>query len=347
MTSSSPPSPDAHYPLRVARVVDETRDARSIVFEIPTALAGRFRYEAGQFLTLSIVVDGVRLKRCYSFSSSPARDREAKITVKRVQAGRASNWLNDHIRAGDVLDVQVPAGRFVLHPGAGPLVFFAGGSGITPVISIVKTALLTTAREVRLVYANRDEQSVIFAAELAELARTHGARLSTIHRLDSREGPIAARDVAAAVVPDATYYLCGPGPFMELVENALAKAGVPAERVHVERFVSAADSPPPERAAAPAGELPTRVSIELEGAQHEVPYLPGSTLLESALAAGVDAPYSCREGFCGSCTALLVEGKVTMDAEDALTEAAKKKGLVLACQARPTTQVCSIRFVDY
>ena len=345
--ASAHPSPDEHHRLRVARVLDETRDARSIVLEIPAELASAFRYDAGQFLTLSVVVDGMRLKRCYSFSSSPVCDREPKITVKRVTGGRASSWLTERLRAGDVLEAQVPAGRFVLRPGEGPLVLFAGGSGITPIISIVKTALLTTSRRVRLVYANRDAQSVIFARELEELVRTHGARLAVEHRLDVREGLLSARDVAATVLADATYYLCGPGPFMELVERALGEAGIAPELVHIERFVSAADAPPPQHAPADAADLPDTVAIELEGEHHSVPYLRGGTLLESALAAGLDAPYSCREGFCGSCTALLLDGKVTMDAEDALTEAAKKKGLVLACQARPMTRACSIRFVDY
>lgn len=331
--------------LRVARVVEETRDARSIVLEVPPALVERFRYRAGQFLTLFVEVDGAKLKRCYSLASAPGVDAEHKVTVKRVDGGRVSTRLVSSLRAGELLEVEPPAGRFVLPADARAIALYGGGSGITPLISILKTALAGGAAQVTLLYANRDEGSVIFRDELDALSRRYGARLSVRHWLDDRDGRVSPGDVARG--PEgAHHFLCGPEPFMALVEARLVALGVPSSHLHVERFVSPAD-PAPAPAPTVGGDVPERVGIEHEAISREVPYVAGQTLLEAALADGIDAPYSCRDGFCGCCAALLLEGQVTMAADDALTPDAKKKGLILACQARPTTKRCKIRFVEY
>ena len=341
------------HPLRIARVIDETHDARSIVFEIPAHLAQVFTYRAGQFLTLEIPHQGVRLRRCYSLASAPECENEHKVTVKRVAGGRVSNWLHDGVREGDVLSVLPPEGRFVLSTHhQDELVLFGGGSGITPVISLLKSALATTRRPIRLVYANRDERSIIFRAELEQLVARHADRVQILHRLDDRDGFLSSEDVSALVRhPEAgDYYLCGPGPFMDTVENALLAAQVAPERIHVERFVSPPDPKPAAATPAPpvvaVGDVPAAVSVELNGATHEVPYTPGRTLLQVVRDAGLDAPYSCEEGFCGCCAALLLEGKVTMDADDALTAADKARGVVLTCQSRPVGGRCSLRFVE-
>ncbi len=344
------------HPLRVARVIEETHDARSIVFEIPSGLEHAFRYRAGQFLTLEVPLEGVKLRRCYSLASSPDCEDEHKVTVKRVSGGRVSNWLHEGVRAGDVLQVLPPEGRFVLSARDGAIVLFAGGSGITPVISLLKTALATTERRLRLVYANRDQRSIIFADELAGLTERHGARLELIHRLDDVDGFLRPDEVEAlAHVPGADdFYLCGPGPFMDTVEHGLLAARAPAERIHVERFVSPPDPRPvpavtsvPAAPASPdAADVPSSVSIELNGARHEVPYTAGRTLLQVVRDAGIDAPYSCEEGFCGCCAALLVDGKVVMDADDALTAADKTRGVILTCQSRPVGARCSLKFIE-
>jgi 3-ketosteroid 9alpha-monooxygenase subunit B len=334
------------HPLRVARIIEETHDARSLVFAIPEHLSAVFGYRAGQFLTLEVPHEGGRLRRCYSLASAPECDREHKVTVKRVVGGRVSNWLHDGVREGDVLSVLPPEGRFVLSPThTGELVLFGGGSGITPVISLLKSALATTARKIRLVYANRDERSIIFRAELDELAARHPDRVHIVHRLDDRDGFLRADDVKASMVHGADYYLCGPGPFMETVEKTLLDAGVALERVHVERFVSPAD-PKPAAPVQVVGDVPASIHVDLNGAQHEVPYVPGRTLLQVVRDAGLDAPYSCEEGFCGCCAALLLEGKVDMAADDALTAADKARGIVLTCQSRPVGGKCSLKFVE-
>jgi 3-ketosteroid 9alpha-monooxygenase subunit B len=332
------------HQLVVARVVDETSDARSIVLAVPPALRSVFAYQAGQFVTLEVEHGGAKLRRCYSLASSPASDGEHKVTVKRVMGGRVSNWLNDRLREGDVLSVLPPEGRFVLGKGADPLVLFAGGSGITPVISILKTALAVTGRPVRLLYANRDARSVIFARELDELAQRYIGRLEVVHRYDDVHGlvdPHAVRD--AISIPEVDCYLCGPLPFMATVERGLGEAGVAPERIRVERFATADAA---RTVSSRTGELPEIIGVTLEGKHHLVPYEAGKSILRAALDAGLPAPYSCEEGFCGCCVARVREGAVDMAADDALTAEEKARGLVLTCQARPRTRECAVEYLD-
>ena len=341
------------HPLRVSEVIEETRDAKSIVFAIPEALHQLFRYRAGQFLTLEVPWDGVMIRRCYSLASSPQCDAAPKVTVKRVKDGRASNWLNDKVRAGDTLSVLPPEGRFVLTDTDAPLVLFAGGSGITPVISLVKTAIVTTARSIVLLYANRDEHSIIFRRELAELVERHPGRLELRHHLDDKSGFVgedAARALAARGGARGVFYVCGPGPFMETVERGLLGAGIDTTHIRIERFISLPDPGAEPSAAAPPpaqeGTLPASIEVELRGEKHDVPYREGLSLLKAARDAGLDAPYSCEEGFCGCCAARLLEGQVHMAATDALTEAEKSRGLILTCQARPLTSRCRVRYEE-
>jgi 3-ketosteroid 9alpha-monooxygenase subunit B len=336
------------HQLRVAGIVEETHDAKSIVFDVPAKLASAFAYRAGQFLTIEVDLQGDRLRRCYSLASSPDCDGAPKVTVKRVRDGRVSNWINDCVRAGDVLAVMSPEGRFVLHGESSPLLLFAGGSGITPVISIVKTALARTARRATLVYANRDEHSVIFAGELSRLEREYPSRLRVVHRFDDRHGFVDERTVRsfAAEHRDAACYLCGPAPFMATVEGSLQEFGFPPERIRIERFTTSAARSTAETPDRPGeGERPDFVDVELGGTRHRVPYVAGRTLLQAARDAGLDAPYSCEEGFCGCCASDLLEGRVAMAADDALSAEEKRRGMILACQSRPLTKRCSFRFV--
>lgn len=341
-----------YHPLTVARIVRETSDARSIVFEIPRHLRAVFEYQSGQFLTLEVEHEGGKLRRCYSLASSPACEEEHKVTVKRVQGGRVSNWLNEHLREGDVLSVLPPEGRFVLGKGAAPLMLFAGGSGITPVISLAKTALATTGRSVRMLYANRDVSSVIFASELEALARRYPGRFEPVHRFDDVHGFVEAAVVRGVVTSlDAESYLCGPAPFMSTIERALEKLGVAPDRIHLERFVSPADAPRPVPSPTGErdqreGEIPKEIEVTLEGRRHLVPYEAGKSILRAVLDAGLSAPYSCEEGFCGCCVAKLREGAVEMAAEDALTPEEKARGYVLTCQAKPRTRSCAVEYLE-
>src|SRR4051812_26500598 len=177
-----------YHRLVVAEVVDETADTRSFVLDIPADLDETFRYAAGQFCTFRATIDGDSVVRCYSMSSSPEVGEPFKTTVKRVPGGVMSNWMNDALKPGDEVEVMRPTGLFVLHDRDIPIVAFAGGSGITPVISIVKSALATTARHITLVYANRAADAVIFADELEQLRASSDGRLSIHHHLDSERG---------------------------------------------------------------------------------------------------------------------------------------------------------------
>ncbi|HEX9814814.1 MAG TPA: ferredoxin--NADP reductase [Myxococcota bacterium] len=325
--------------LRVERVIDETSDSRSIVLEIPAEFAERFRYRAGQFLSFKIPYAGHVLTRSYSLASSPDADREHKVTIKRVDEGRISNWLNDRVEVGTRLMVVPPAGFFVLNDADRKLILFGGGSGITPVISIIKSALVNSQRPIKLVYANRDENSIIFKAELGELVRAHPNRLDVVHCLDDVDGFLDRDDVKRHVGSDigADFYLCGPGPFMAIVEEALRELHVDHDLVHVERFVSPPD--PGLHAEEPTPEVgddsvPDAITIVLDGETREVPYKKGEKILVAVRAAGLDAPYSCEEGYCSCCMAKLTAGEVKMDANDCLSKGLLEEGWVLTCQAR-------------
>jgi 3-ketosteroid 9alpha-monooxygenase subunit B len=340
------------HELRVARIAQETRDARSIVLEIPDDLKGRFAYRAGQFLSFKIPYRGRVLVRSYSLCSSPDCEAEHKIAVKRVADGRISNWIHDELREGDTLMVTPPAGFFVLDDDVRKLVLFSAGSGITPVISIIKSALATSDRKVKLVYANRDGDSIIFADEIAQLAARHGDRFEVVHSLDDVDGLID-RDAVKRYVggdTDGDFYLCGPGPFMATVEAALEEMGVHMDRIHVEHFASPHD--PGEEAwepSPPAGAdevAPDSITIVLDGATHEVPYEAGERVLQAARRAGLEPPFSCEEGYCSCCMAKLAGGRVVMAANDCLTPELLEEGWVLTCQSRCVSPRIRVEYPD-
>jgi 3-ketosteroid 9alpha-monooxygenase subunit B len=335
------------YELRVARVVDETPDARSYELAVPPELAERFRYRAGQYLTFEVPAGtfGERILRCYSLASAPERSEAHKVTVKRVPEGRGSSWFHDHVAAGTRLRVMPPLGRFVLHESALPLLFFAGGSGITPVIGLIKSALATTGRRVRLLYANRDARSIIFAAELEALARSHPGRFECLHHLDDAAGFVDAAAVrrARAGFEDAEAYLCGPAPFMALVEETLRAAGMPEERIRIERFELPLHPEAAGAAPAPAAEAaPSEIVVHLEGKAHRIPYQPGQTILDAARKAGLQPPFACEEAFCGSCAAKLVRGRVALDRNDVFTARELDEGWILTCHGRAVSPDCEI-----
>ena len=342
------------HELTVQDVIRETADATSFVFEVPSALAEVFHYRPGQFLTFEIPWNEFAIKRCYSLSSAPNSDANPKVTVKRIDDGRMSNWMNDNISPGDRIRVLPPAGLFVLHPDKSrprPLTLFAGGSGITPVMSLLKQALDETKRQVTLVYANRDRESVIFSAELDELAGRFGDRLTVTHHLDDAAGFLTQDGVKAQISGrfDSDFYICGPTPFMNTVESALLDSALEGGSIHIERFVSAVDPDrqPIATASAPSGEmLPDNIVISLEGTTHEIDYQDGETILQAAVRAGLDVPFSCRDGYCSCCMAKLRAGKVDMTSREALTDKEIEGGWILTCQARPTTEACDVEYEE-
>ncbi|MBH3360805.1 MULTISPECIES: ferredoxin--NADP reductase [Pseudomonas] len=348
------PAPASTLRLQVSAVIDETADARSLVFDVPQALRERFAYKPGQFLSFRVTVDGKRLTRCYSMSSSPWTDAQPQVTIKRVEGGRVSNWMNQHVQAGDWLDVLPPAGHFCLDQrqaadASRPLVLFGGGSGITPVFSLLKAVLHSGQRPVLLVYANRDEASVIFRDQLRLLTRAHPEQLQVVHVLDSVQGFLDAAQVRQLVRHwrGADYFICGPGPFMDTVETTLLALGEARDSIHVERFVSPPDPDSQGAAQAPVpldGTGCELLLVELDGVTHQIVPRPGETLLQSCRSAGLDVPYSCEEGFCGACMCTVEEGQSQLTRNDVLSQAELAAGWTLACQGHPQGARVRLKF---
>jgi len=339
--------PADFHKLQVAGIIQETHDTRSFVLAVPESLRKAFRYRAGQFLTFEVPWNGMQLRRCYSLSSAPETDPWPKVTVKRVDEGRISNWFNDSVNVGDSLLVQAPEGRFSLrsHEGNHGIVLFGGGSGVTPVLSILKSALRTTKRDVKLIYANRDKRSIIFKDEIDLWLAEFHERLEVIHHLDSERGFMSVADVQEHIRgwEDGEFFVCGPTGYMDTVEEAFKASNIDPGQTKFERFISPVD---PDRKEASAvllpeqsdDEIPESFTMLLEGESHEVPYEKGLTLLESAVKAGYKPPSSCEDGYCGCCMALLKSGKVEMASHEALEPSDIDRGWVLACQARPASQ---------
>ncbi|MDX3116237.1 MULTISPECIES: ferredoxin--NADP reductase [Streptomyces] len=327
------------HPVRITRVVDETPDTRTF------ALDAHFPYLAGQFLTFKVC----GTLRSYSMSSSPDTDEEVCVTVKRVPGGLVSGWMHERLRPGDTLEAALPGGSFCLREDAAdrPLVAYAGGSGITPVYSLVKSALATTRRDVRLLTAHQNAGAAIFRPALDALAARHPGRLGLRHHFDDRDGLVTEEEIRALADEGADFYVCGPEPFMALVERTLAAHRVPPERILIERFTPAApEATPQETPPAPQGPLAGTVTVGLRGQRRTVPQRPGETLLQSARRAGFTPPFSCESGDCATCMARLTGGEAKMRANNALDADEVAEGYVLTCQAEPTTPEVTVLYED-
>ncbi|HWT12999.1 MAG TPA: 1,2-phenylacetyl-CoA epoxidase subunit PaaE [Allosphingosinicella sp.] len=342
------------HPLTVAEVVAETADAMSIRFDVPEELRETFRFKPGQHLTLRAEIGGEEVRRNYSLCVAP-QDGEVKVTVKRIAGGVFSNWANDRLGPGDAVDVMPPHGSFTwdFEPGAANhYVGFAGGSGITPVISLLKTALLTEPESrFTLFYGNRDSQSVIFLDELARLKNRFMDRLQVHHFLAEESGDIDLFNglldrrkcdeiLDHLIDPEnaAAFFICGPEPMMDFAEAALAGRGVAKEKIHLERFTAGRPS------AAVAAQMQAlqqeaqglTMLVTLDGRKRRVAFAAAAgNILDSARAAGLPAPFACKAGVCATCRARVVSGEVEMAARYGLTDEEIAAGYVLTCQSVP------------
>jgi 3-ketosteroid 9alpha-monooxygenase subunit B len=337
--------------LTVAEVINETGDAKSLVFDVPDESVERFHYKPGQFLTLRIPSDQTgSVARCYSLASSPFAAEKPKVTVKRTADGYGSNWVCDNVSPGDQIEVLPPSGVFTPADLAAPILLLAAGSGITPVMSILKSALLKGTGRVYLCYANRSENDVIFAAELRALQEQFPDRLTVVHWLETVQGLPTMQKLATLLRPLKAYnaYMCGPGPFMDVVHKALAEVGMSHHQVHAEVFSSLSGDPfedsEPEQLTEEQIADAASVEVELDGEVHELSWPRSRTLVDIMLSAGLDVPYSCREGECGSCACTVTEGTVAMENVGALDEEDIEDGYILGCQARPTSDTLKIEF---
>ena len=327
------------YPLSVSEVIDETAHARSFRLRPAAEHAPLFAYKPGQFLTFRIPAPDRRIERCYSLSSAPACDAELKVTVKRVSGGIGSNWFNDVPKPGDTVEVAPPSGRFVLRSRERRPVLFAGGSGITPVISLIKQALHETALSPRLFYANTDYDQIIFRREFDELCARFSGRLDCHHHIDAQSGLVNAgliRDFIGGRL-DCDFFICGPAPFMDLTEDVLSSLGVGDRHVFVERFTMPEDNDTAEDAILPsAGDSDVEsFRATIDGEEHEVPYAAGETLLRCMLSQGLDPVFSCEDAHCGSCMVIRKSGEVAMHKSTVLSKRDKERGYILLCQAVP------------
>jgi 3-ketosteroid 9alpha-monooxygenase subunit B len=338
--------------LQVADVVEETADARSLVFTIPDGAdipADRLRYSPGQFLTLRVPSDRTgSVARCYSLCSSPFTGDPMTVTVKRTAHGYASNWLCDHAHTGMKIHVLAPSGTFVPKTLDADFLLLAAGSGITPMLAICKSTLAEGGGKVVLIYANRDESSVIFGAALRELAAKYPDRLTVVHWLETVQGLPSAVALAALASPYTGHdaYICGPGPFMAAAEEALKSSGIPPERIHIEVFKSLESDP---FAAVvieddDSDEGPATAVVTLDGQTQEVRWPRNAKLLDVLLDKGLDAPFSCREGHCGACAVLKKSGDVEMEVNDVLEQQDLDEGLILGCQARPRSDSVEVTY---
>jgi ring-1,2-phenylacetyl-CoA epoxidase subunit PaaE len=341
------------HPLKVAEIVPETAEANSIRFEIPPELRNAFAFKAGQHLTLRAIIEGEEVRRNYSLCTAPA-EQDWMVTVKRIGGGLFSNWVGDRLKAGDTIEVMVPHGSFTTEFNAGNkrhLVGVAGGSGITPVMSLIKTLLREEPRSrFTLLYGNRDSSSVIFLEALAALKDKHLGRFEIYHFLDQEEQDIAlfngmldrtrCDEAIAHLVPDAEevdgWFICGPGPMMDAAEGALLDRGIAKDRIRIERFTA---DRPAEAVSREIAQLQTQaegvsVAVTLDGRTRRVPFTAGN-ILDSARSAGLPAPFACKAGVCATCRAKVTKGKVEMAARYGLTDEEVAAGYVLTCQSVP------------
>jgi 3-ketosteroid 9alpha-monooxygenase subunit B len=338
--------------LQLADVIDETADARSLVFKVPDGSdipADRLRHQPGQFLTLRVPSDRTgSVARCYSLCSSPFTDGALTVTVKRTAGGYASNWLCDNAHPGMRIHVLAPSGTFVPKTLDTDFLLLAAGSGITPMMAILKSALSEGSGKVTLLYANRDEKSVIFAAALQELAAKYPDRFTAVHWIETVQGlpnPVALGNLLAPYV-DREAFICGPGPFMAAAEQALAATGAAPERIHIEVFKSLESDPFAAIVIEEddSDEGPATAVVTLDGETQEIRWPRNAKLLDVLLDKGLDAPFSCREGHCGACAVLVKSGDVDMAVNDVLEASDLEEGLILACQARPTSDSVEVTY---
>jgi ring-1,2-phenylacetyl-CoA epoxidase subunit PaaE len=342
-----------YYNLKVKEVIKETEDAITIVFEQPK---NKILYKPGQFLTLILSVNGEKLRRSYSLCTAPETDTDVlAVTVKQVINGKASNYLTKNIKKGHSIEVMEPMGTFTadVNPNTSrDIVLIGAGSGITPLMSIVKTVLVKEPlSNVYLIYGNRNESSIIFKSQLNDLKKEHGQRFNIVHVLSqpanksdypwerlNRSVIIKILESFAALNSSkAEYFICGPEGMMEEARHALDLMKIQKEKIHSESFV-ASSSPVSAGEVVSDSQITTQeVTIVYQGDEYKITVPPQKTILQTALDQNIDLPYSCQSGMCTACMGKCVSGKVKLDESDGLSDKEIQQGYVLLCVGHPVT----------
>lgn len=339
-----------YFHLTVKEITEETEDTKTFHFWQP--IHDTVKYFSGQFLTVIPEIDRKKVRRSYSFSSSPKTDTAPAITVKRVKGGLVSNFLCDNVKVGDAIEVMEPLGNFHLEPDISQkknYVFVGAGSGITPLFSMIKTILKAEPQStIELIYGSRLENQIIFKAALDELEKNYADRLKILYIISQPSASWAGlkgRINQASIVyylkqelgtdiANSIYYLCGPEGLMDEVQRSLAIFDVPTNQIHQELFESHT-SEEVAQAEEDGSMKEQTIQIIYEGKTHNINVLPSQTILEAALEADLDIPYSCQAGMCTACMGHCSSGKVIMDEEDGLTQGEIDKGYILTCVAHP------------
>lgn len=351
------------YPLTVADVQRETRDAVAVTLEVPAEHKDVFQFKPGQYLTFRKMIDGEELRRSYSICAA-VQEPHLRVGIKKVQGGRFSTWANEQLAPGEVLEAMPPMGSF--HVPLDPAnrkhyVAFAGGSGITPVLGIIKTTLLTEPHSsFTLFYGNRASSAIMFREELEDIKNSNLRRFQLVHILDREKQEIelfngildrAKCDMLLqhwVSVPDIdTAFICGPEAMMLQVSEALQAAGLDKQQIKFELFTSQAPKGPRkvQPQAVSSVENACQATIIIDGRARALDMQKGTkTILDAALEEGLELPYACKGGVCSTCRALLSEGEVDMDANFALEDYEVKRGYILTCQSYPITDKVVVDF---
>ena len=351
------------HTLKVKDIRRETVDAVSIAFDIPLAIQHEYQFKQGQYITVKLTVNGEELRRSYSICTSPYSEKELRVAVKEVQDGRASTLMNRTWKVGDAVEVMTPMGNFssiLSGNNKKNYLLFAGGSGITPMMSILKSVLyIEKQSNVTLVYANRNEDSVIFKTEIEKIVSENADRVKVLNVYDTpktqvsdlQKGLLSVDRVKAIVenyggVNADEYFICGPGPMMENIKQALEGLNIAKEKVHIEYFSAVADAVAKAEGNVVTGaDVNSEVTVIQYGIETTMKLnTAGLTILDAAIDAGVDAPFSCKGAVCCTCRAKVIEGKAKMDANFALTDAEVEDGFILTCQAHPLTEKLVVDF---
>ncbi len=352
------------HQLKVLEVQKETENATSIAFDVPYNLYETFNYKPGQYLTLKFIINGEDVRRSYSLCSSPALEEPLRIGVKRVKNGLVSNYINDHLKIGDMVEVMTPEGRFfadVKKENYKSYYLFAAGSGITPILSILKTVLLTEERSyVYMMYGNKNQDTIMFTKELEQLKSEYPDRfifVQTLSRPKSnwsdlwstskkqfRKGRIDTESVEWFInefppyAQNTEYYICGPGTMIENTKSALKNIDVPSERIYVESFGTNTSEDSVESIDN------ATLLAQLNGELIKVSIPKDKTILRTLIDAGKKPPYSCEGGVCSTCICKLKKGKIHMKNNLALSENEVKEGYILSCQSIPLTTHIEIEY---
>lgn len=350
------------HKLKISNLRHPIKDAMTVTFDVPDHLYDTFNYYPGQHLIIKFHVNGKEVRRSYSLNSSPFKDEPLEITVKRVKGGLVSNFVNEHLKVGGELEVMIPQGRFhanIEKEEYKTYYLFSAGSGITPIISILKSVLHEAPQSmVNLFYGNANQDSIIFKEELDQLEKEFPQRLQVVHTLSEpkvwttwqqwkgRKGRIDANAVEwfinqhPPIAQTTEYYICGPGAMNTGIRKALMSLDVPKDLIHIEQFGGAKDNDDNNIKAVDNAKL----EVKLNGNSHSLHIPKGKTILQVLKDANTNPPYSCESGVCGTCTCKLVSGKVEMKSNMALEDKDLEKGLILSCQSLPTSEKVVVEF---